>query len=529
MNNAPARRAELALAASFLSALMFGLEISSVPVVLPLVGDLLNAEFTDLQWIMNAYTIAGVVVLVAAGVLADRYGRRRVFLTAVTVFGIASALCGLAPQVPVLIGGRSLQGVAGGAMMICGLAILSQQFREGRPRARAFGIWGIGLGFGLGFGPIIGAGLVAVAGWRWVFLVHVLLAALTLVLIAFGVRESREAARGYLDIPGMVTLSVALFALVFYITQGPTVGFASPLGIAVLCCAAAGFIAFILIELHVDRPMVPLTLFGIRPFRGALLGAVGMNFSFWPLIVYLPIYLERGLGYDVATASAVLLAYTLPTFVLPPSAERLALRFGARTMIPIGSAVIGAGLFLLYLGSAVSQPSWMTILPGALVAGAGLGLTNTPVTNTTTASVPESRAGTASGIDMTARLTFLAINIAIMGSVLMTGITAGLRANLPGLSEDRLRDLATQVANNEDPAPLMDTAGELPVGEPSHSWMTSAVTQGFGLATLYGAIAVAALAVASWAAFAESFSAGRRRPRLNLLRRQSVREQSRID
>ena len=496
-----AHRAGFAVAAIFASALMFGLEISSIPVILPLVGDALGGGFTGLQWIMNAYTIASVTTLVAAGVLADRYGRRRVFTAAVVGFGLTSLMCGLAPDVPVLIVGRFLQGVAGGAMVICGLAILSQQFRHGPDRARAFAIWGIGLGSGLGFGPIIGGGLITLAGWRWVFLVHVLLAAVTIVFCVLGVRESRDPAPGKLDIPGMTALSAALFALVFYITQGAAKGFGSPVGLVILGVATAGFAIFVGIELRTDHPMFPLSLFRIRPFTGALIGAVGMNFSFWPLIVYMPIYLERGLGYDVAIASAVLLGYTLPTFVLPPVAEQLALRFGAARTIPISLGVIGAGLLLMYLGSSVGDPSWVTILPGSILAGIGLGLTNTPVTNTTTANVPEARSGMASGIDMTARLTFLAINIAVMGSLLATGIAHNLRSRLPNLSEDQLTDLAQRITNSDDLTSLANTTPELPDGAGLESLATSAVAHGFGFAALYGAVAVTVLAVTSRIAF----------------------------
>jgi hypothetical protein len=166
--------------------------------------------------------------------------------------------------------------------------------------------------------------------------------------------------------------------------------------------------------------MFDFGVFAIRPFSGALLGSAGMNFSFWPLIVYLPIYLQTDLRYSVAAASTILLAYTLPTLVLPPLAERLALRHHPRVVIPLGLLTIGVGLLALRLGSGAADPSWVTLAPGLLLAGVGLGITNTPVTNTTTASVPSSRAGMASGIDMSARMTSLAINISVMGLLLST-------------------------------------------------------------------------------------------------------------
>ncbi|WP_211261328.1 MFS transporter [Pseudonocardia acaciae] len=238
MKLTPGGRDAIALGAICLSSLMFGLEISSVPVVLPTVGEVLHGGFADLQWVMNAYTIACTTVLVATGVLADRFGRRRLLAAAVAAFGVTSLLCGLASDVTVLVAGRFLQGVSGGAMLICQVAILAHQFRERRRRARAFGTWGIVFGVGLGFGPAIGGALLALSSWRWVFLVHVVVAAVTLALIALGVRESRDPEAGRLDLLGIGTLGLGVFGLVFYITQGSGLGFTSAVELAVLGPAA---------------------------------------------------------------------------------------------------------------------------------------------------------------------------------------------------------------------------------------------------------------------------------------------------
>lgn len=167
MSSSAPRHPILALAAICLAALMFGLEISSVPIILPVLEARLHADFQDLQWIMNAYTIACTTVLMATGTLADRYGRRRMFALTVLAFGLASLLCGLAPATPVLIAARFLQGMAGGAMFICSIAILSHQFPDGRARGRAFAIWGVVAGIGLGFGPVVGGAIIALASRSW--------------------------------------------------------------------------------------------------------------------------------------------------------------------------------------------------------------------------------------------------------------------------------------------------------------------------------------------------------------------------
>ncbi|MGL4287084.1 MAG: MFS transporter, partial [Phreatobacter sp.] len=446
MNHASPGRSATALAAVCLSALMFGLEISSVPAILPTLEQVLHADFKQLQWIMNAYTIACTAVLMAAGTLADRYGRKRVFMIGIVAFGFTSLICGLAHNATLLIAGRFLQGMSGGAMLICQVAVLSHQFREGRERGTAFGLWGIIFGIGLGFGPIVGGAIVALSNWQWVFLVHGVLALATLGLAVGGVVESRDPDAGRLDVAGIATLSVSVFCLAYFITQGPDLGFASPSALTILGVAVLSFLAFVIAEKISPRPMFDVSVFRIRRFSGALLGSVGMNFSFWPFMIYLPIYFQAGLGYDSLATGLALLAYTLPTLVVPPLGERLALRYRPGLVIPAGLFAIGLGFILMWFGSAADNASWLTMLPGCLLAGAGLGLTNTPVTNTTTASVPAERAGMASGIDMSARMISLAVNIALMGVILVEGVLSHLRGALPALDAAQLRQLAERIA-----------------------------------------------------------------------------------
>jgi EmrB/QacA subfamily drug resistance transporter len=489
----------IALAAVCLSSLMFGLEISSVPVILPTLETVLNGNFREIQWIMNAYTIACTTVLMATGTLADRFGRKRVFGIAILLFGITSLLCGIAQNVTILIVSRFLQGVTGGAMLVSQVAVLSHQFREGEERVRAFSMWGVIFGIGLGFGPIIGGAIVAVSSWQWVFLVHVLISVVTLSLALIGVQESSDPHAKKLDILGIVTLSVAVFCLAYYITQGPDLGFGSAAAIGILAVSVLSFISFILVERLNPHPSFDFSIFRIRDFSGALLGSVGMNFSFWPFMIYLPIYFQKGLGYNSVTAGLSLLAYTLPTLVAPPLGERLAVRYRPRVAIPFGLFTIGLGFILMKLGSSVGQASWLTMFPGCLLAGIGLGLTNTPVTNTTTGSVPSTRAGMASGIDMSARLISLAVNIALMGFVLVNGIFTYLKGSLPGsLRPPQLHSLAEKIAAGDvvlsDHAFPVTTLG-------SEATTHAALVHGFGLVMLYGGVGVWILAATSFIIF----------------------------
>lgn len=461
------------LAAVCLSALMNGLEISSVPAVLPTLEHVLPADFRQLQWIMNAYTVAMTTCLMAAGALADRFGRRRVFMLGITVFGIASAVCGLAGDAPLLIAARALQGAAGAVMLACQVAVLSHQLRDGRGRGLAFGWWGIVFGIGLGFGPLVGSLTMALASWEWVFLVHVGLALATLGLARRGVTESSDPLAVRLDLPGMATLSLAVFCAVYLITRGEGLDAASPAALALAVLGAASLGAFVVVERRRPRPMFDFAAFRNHFFAGALLGSAGMNFSFWPFVIYLPIHVHAVLGLDNLAAGMLLLAYTLPTLAVPPLAERLLSRHGPAMVIPLGLFTIGLG-FVAMLPAATA---W-AMLPGCLLAGIGLGLTNTPVTNTATGALAAERAGMASGMDMSARMISLAVNIALMGLILVQGIRAGLAPLLPDADTDTLRRIAEVVA-----------AGNLAVADgPGLAAARAALAQGFAAVMAYAAI-----------------------------------------
>lgn len=488
MTHSPARKNTLALFAMCLGALMFGLEITSVPVILPSLEKVLHGDFQQLQWVMNAYTLACTTVLMATGTLADRFGRKRIFMISVAAFGATSALCGLADNITLLIAGRLLQGLAGGAMLICSIALLSHQFQDARERGRAFAIWGVVSGIGLGFGPLVGSATIALAGWQWIFLVHLPLALLTLAIAAGTITESRDPDASHLDVAGILTLSLAVFGLVYLITQGATLGL--PTSVAIAAATAICFATFLFAERRQAHPMFDFSVFRNRSFSGAILGCIAMNVSYWPFMIYLPIYLQTGLGYDTLATGLCLLAYTLPALIFPPLGERLSLRYGPGVVIPSGLATIGLGFIAMQLGSVAAEPGWLTMLPGLLLAGIGIGVANTPVTNTTTASVPPSRAGMASGIDMSARLITLAVNIALMGIILVEGIAAALQRAAPNDVEIAgLRTAAEAVAAGQ-------AIGNLPEAAVQHG-----LTAGFGLVMIYGGAGALLLAILSFALF----------------------------
>lgn len=491
----------IALIAICLATLMFSLEISSVPVILPTLEKVLNANLKDMQWIMNIYTIGCTTVLMAAGTLADRYGRKRILLITLTLFGLSSLICGLAENVTVLLISRFFQGVSGGAMLICQVATLSHQFQEGKERSKAFSIWGIILGVGLGFGPIIGASIVALLSWQWVFLIHAPIALLAVILVYGYVDESKDPDAKKIDIWGILTLSISIFGLTYYITQGPDLGFTSVIALSIMMITILSFIAFLWLEKTNPYPMFDFAVFKIRNFSGAIFGSIGMNFSFWPFIIYLPIYFQSYLGYDVVTVGLSLLAYTLPTLIIPPFAEYLSVRYRSGIVIPLGLFVIGLGFILMKYGISAEHSSWLTMLPGSLLAGIGLGLTNTPVTNTTTSSVSANRAGMATGIDMSARLITLAINIALMGFILVEGILTYLNSTFhEAINKTTLRTIAEKIAAGNFSS-LNQDFPQLNSLDPSGLVLHEALAHGFEMVLIYGGIGVWILALMSFIVF----------------------------
>lgn len=445
------RQSNTALITVCAAALMFGFEISSVPVSLPVIEKELHGNFKDLQWIMNAYTIACCTVLMASGTLADKYGRKRIFIYSVALFGLTSLICGFAYNMPLLIISRFLQGLSGGSMFICAIANLSNQFPDAKKRARAFSVWGVIVGIGLGFGPVIGSVVMAQLNWRWIFLVHAPLAVLTLVLGLRSITESKDNYAKKLDVYGILFLSSAVFTLTFFIIQGPEAGFASSKMLAVLSLSIVSFLVFFKVENSNTYPMFDFSVFRINKFSGAIMGSIGMNFSFWPFIIYLPILFQIGFGYSTFFTGICLLAYTLPSLVIPPLAEFMTLRYGANRVIPAGLFMIGAGFMAMRFGCIAANAGWQTLLLGMLVAGTGLGLTNTPVTNTATGAVTNDKVGMASGIDTSARLVTLAVNIAVMGLILISSLYNGIRKLLPGgLDVKLLHSIVERVVAGDD-------------------------------------------------------------------------------
>ncbi|MFJ2215291.1 MFS transporter [Streptomyces sp. NPDC101062] len=365
------------------------LDSTVVNVALPHIGDSLNADLAALQWTVNAYmvTLAGLILL--GGSLGDRYGRRRVFVIGVVWFALGSLLCGIAPNVAILITARALQGV-GGALLVPGsLAIIQASFHPD-DRARAVGLWsGLG-GVGAAIGPFLGGWLVDGPGWRWVFLINVPLAAVCVPVALRHVPETRDpAAHGKFDVLGAV-LGAAALALVTYALIARTVW---P-GVAGVLVAAA----FVRVERRRPEPMLPLSIFRSRLFTSVNVVTLCVYAAFGGFFFLAALQLQVVSGYSALRAGAALLPTTVLMLLLSARSGALAQRIGPRLPLTVGPLLCAAGMgLMLRVGP---HADYLTdVLPALVVLGMGMVTLVAPLTSTVLASVDIARAGLASGIN----------------------------------------------------------------------------------------------------------------------------------
>ncbi len=417
---------------------MLLLDITVVNVALPNIETELHTSFTDLQWVVDAYALTLAATMLNAGSLGDMLGRKRVFLVGIAWFTIASALCGAATSPLFLILARGAQGIGGAIMFAVSLAILSQEF-HGRERGTAFGIWGATVGMAVAIGPLAGGALTTYAGWRWIFLVNV---PIGVAVVAGGIRELRETrdeTHGAFDLPGLVTLTAGLFALVIGLFRGNDWGWSSGRVVGLFAAAAVLLVVFALVEQRQESPMFDFSLFRIPTFTGAQITAFAMSSGMFAQFLFLPLYLERVLGYSAVKTGVIFLPLSLVSFVVAPIAGRLSARFPVRLFLGGGLAIVGVALLLMHgirLGS-----SWTTLLPGFVLGGIGIGMVNAPLAATSVSVVEQRRAGMASGINNTFRQIGIATGIAALGAVFQSTIASHLVG--PGLSPQ----LAKQVAS----------------------------------------------------------------------------------
>jgi EmrB/QacA subfamily drug resistance transporter len=412
---------------------MLLLDITVVNVALPDIQRSLHSSFSDLQWVVNAYALTLAAFLLTSGAVSDLIGRKRVFMAGLVVFTAASAVCGLSTSPLMLNLARAVQGTGGAMMFSTSLALLAQAF-HGKERGTAFGVFGAVTGAAVAVGPVLGGIITSGIGWEWIFFVNVPIGAVAVFLTLSQVADSRDPDATGVDWLGLLTFSGSLFLLVFALIKGNEDGWGSTRVLAYLIGSAVLIVAFVTVEHRQRRPMLDLTLFRRPAFAGASIVAFAISASIFAMFLYLTLYVQDVLGYSPLQAGLRFLPVTLLSFAVAPVAGKLSVRVPVRLLLGSGLLLVSAGLLAM---TAVSPSTgWTTLIPGFVLAGAGVGMINPPLASTAIGVVHYSRSGMASGINSTFRQVGIATGIAGLGAVFQHDITAKttsiLAATAPG-------------------------------------------------------------------------------------------------
>jgi EmrB/QacA subfamily drug resistance transporter len=406
---------------------MLLLDITVVNVALPDIQRSLHSSFSDLQWVVNAYSLTLAAFLLTAGSIADLIGRKRVFVAGLVVFTGASAVCGLSSSPLMLNLARAVQGTGGAMMFATSLALIAQAF-HGKERGTAFGVFGAVTGAAVAVGPVLGGLITSGIGWKWIFFVNVPIGAVAVFVTLTQVADSRDPNATGVDWAGLVTFSASLFLLVFALVQGNEKGWGSTEIVALLIAAVVLLVAFVAFEILQSRPMLDLALFRRPAFAGASIVAFAISASFFAMFLYLTLYIQDVLGFSPLQAGLRFLPVTLLSFAVAPIAGKLTVRVPVRLLL--GSGLVLAGVGLLAMTTVSAGSGWTTLIPGFLLGGAGIGMINPPLASTAIGVVPQERSGMASGINSTFRQVGIATGIAGLGAVFQHDVTKSTAAAL---------------------------------------------------------------------------------------------------
>jgi EmrB/QacA subfamily drug resistance transporter len=400
---------------------MLLLDITIVTVALPDIQRSLGASLSDLQWVIDAYALSLAALLLTAGSIADRVGRRVVFATGIVVFTAGSALCGAAGDPALLAVSRALQGIGGAIMFATSLALLANAF-HGRDRGTAFGVFGAVTGIAVAVGPVLGGAITSGLSWRWIFFVNIPIGIAALAATLLRVDESRDPRARRIDYAGFTTFSAGLAALVYGLIRSNEDGWGSTTVVGALLAAAALLAAFVAVERVQREPMFDLSLVKVPTFVGGLTSAFGISASLFSLLTYIVLYIQNLLGYSAVEAGVRVLPLTGAIFLTAGIAGRLSARVPTRLLIGPGFVLIGIGLLLMH--GLTPSDDWTALLAGMVVAGVGAGLVNVPLASTAVAVVEPARAGMASGVNSTFRQVGIATGIAALGAIFSHSIGA---------------------------------------------------------------------------------------------------------
>lgn len=410
----------LTLAAAVLGFGLITLDASVVNVALPAIGGALGGGMSGLQWVVDGYTLAFAALMLSTGAFSDRAGASRAYAIGIAVFTLASAVCGLAPNLPALIGARVVQGAAAAVVLPASLSLVRQAYGDPARRTRAVAAWGAGGSVALALGPVAGGALTTVWDWRGIFFINLPLGAVALALLVRAPRSERRPAP--LDLPGQLTAALTLAALTFAVIEG---GRARLVGFAVAVVAA---VAFVRVEARHAHPVVPLGMFRDRTVSVAVATGATVSVAFYGVVFVFSLFFQQVQGRSALYAGLMFLPMSGLIGVTNVLSGKLASRYGVRLPMLAGQGLAVAGLLaLLYVGAGTS-PALVAVLlvPMAL----GCALTVPPLTAAMMDAVPAERAGLAAGVLNAARQVAGGLAVAVFGVLIAGGFETGMRLTL---------------------------------------------------------------------------------------------------
>ncbi|MBW4078214.1 MAG: DHA2 family efflux MFS transporter permease subunit [Acidobacteria bacterium] len=398
-----------------MSLLMVGLDVTIVNVALPSIGHSFHAPLSGLQWTIDAYTLVLASLLMMSGSTADRLGRRRTFVSGLSIFAVGSLLCSVAPSLALLVVFRMIQAVGGSMLNPVAMSIITNTFTNAKERAQAIGVWAAVIGISMALGPVLGGMLVTSVGWQSIFWINVPVGVVAIALALRFIPESKAPVARKVDIVGQLLIVVFLVSLTYAIIESPRRGWTSPVILGPLIVALVSLSAFIRWERRVFEPLVDMRFFRSIPFVSATLIAIAAFAGLGGFLFLNTIYLQDVRGLSPFHAGLRTLPMAVMAMLLPPVSGRILSRRGGRIPLVIAGVTLTASCLMLANLQPTTSYAWL--FGAYLIFGVGFGFVNAPITNTAVAGMPRAQAGVAASIASTSRQIGATVGVAVVGSL----------------------------------------------------------------------------------------------------------------